>query len=91
MCLEMVNVGSERPTLESEHRLLDLLVILQVQGVSDIFAYSSLDASENGIISTLKNVCGFPSAYHSCYVACYGGWVYGEQLKWLDIFEACFC
>ena len=90
MCLEMVNVGSERPTLESERRLSDLLVILQVQGVSDVFAYSSLEASENGIISMLEIICGFPSTDHSCYAACYGGWVYGGRLKWLDIVEARF-
>ena len=58
----MIDVMPEGAALVAERHLSDLLVILQVQGVLDIFTYTSLDTSKNGIILTLKIVVRFPSA-----------------------------
>ena len=60
MCFEMVDVGSERSSFESEHDFSYLLVILQVQGVSDVFAYRTLESLEDSKVPTVKVISVFP-------------------------------
>ena len=57
----MIYVVFEGVPLVTEHCLPALLIILQVQGVSDIFGYPSLEPVEYGPIFPLKIVVSFPS------------------------------
>ena len=86
----MLNVVSERAPLVSECLLSDLLIILQVQGVPDVFTYPSLETSEYRIVLSCKIIVGFPSADIRYCVAYYVRRVYGGRLSWLDMVDVRF-
>ena len=87
----MCYVISEVALFVGEYWLPDLLIVLLVQGISDVFAYPSLESLNNCPISPLKIILGFPSTDLRCYACCYTRWMCAGGLNRLDVVEAQFC
>ena len=71
----MLYVVPEGVPLVAEHCLLNLLVILQVEGVSDVFAYSSFESFNHGPIVAVEYHCRLPKfrSVTTCCLACGAG------------------
>ena len=81
----MCYVLSEVASLVAKRWLLDLLIMLLVQDILDVFVYRSIESLNHCPISPFKTIIGFPSTDLHCCAGCYGMWICVGRLNWLYI------
>ena len=83
----MYDVVSEEAFLEDRRQLLDLLIVLEIQCISDIFVYCSLKTFTYQSIPSFKIIIHVPGTYLRWYCTYYDSWMHIVRLNWFNIIE----